>query len=314
MRKALMASVASIALLSGTPAFADVTVTAEIEKDKTITVNELISIIKTVTLTATVTATAGKFAEADAIVNQSNFNNTACENCAEKTDTIGGTGTGTGTGAGGNAVSNNSGTVSVNQSAGNFNNQGNAISAAVDDAITGGGGTTPGGTGVGFAEANASVEQINGGSNSPDPTTTVTDGTSDPAHTILSDGNTVNSVNIVFRTATIQNAINNNTGVVQVNQSPGQMNNQNNSLALAFSVEPGGVALSEADLGQFNVNNNVFESDGVVGNTPQNVGVTKTALITGSINHNIGVVGVNQSSGNMANQANIVAVAAVRTP
>ena len=149
-----------------------------------------------------------------------------------------------------------------------------------------------------------SVEQVNGGSN---------DG-----HEIATDGNIVDTINIVFRNALITNAINNNTGVVQVNQSPGQMNNQSNVLALAFSLRPGGVALAEADLGQFNQGNFVGESDGqqvsgkaVVGD---GIGINKSASITGSINGNIGIVGVNQSAGNMANQANIVSFSAVMVP
>ena len=78
------------------------------------------------------------------------------------------------------------------------------------------------------------------------------------------DGNLVDTVNLLFRDAVIENSINDNTGIVNVNQAPGSMNNQANLVSVAVSlVSPGegGVALSEADLGQVNVGNQVYESD-----------------------------------------------------
>ncbi len=42
--------------------------------------------------------------------------------------------------------------------------------------------------------------------------------------------------------------------------------------------------------------------------------IHKSAAITGSINGNQGIVGVNQAAGNMANQANIVSFSAVMIP
>ncbi len=307
MRKLLMLSVASVALLAGAPAYADVTVTATISKTKDITVNESITISTNVSAQSFIDVTADKFAEADAIVNQSNHGNRACENCAEKTDQIGSTDP---SAAPNDSISGNTGYVSVNQAAGNMNNQGNAVSVAIDSGAFGGAPVVqPTTGGVGFAEANASIEQINGGFNS-----TATEG----PPVIASDPNIVDSINIVFRTALITNAINANKGVVQVNQSPGQMNNQSNVLALAFSERPGGVALAEADLGQFNQTNVSLESDGqhVVGESVvgDGVGVNKTASIIGSINGNTGIVGVNQAAGNMANQANIVSFSAVMVP
>ena len=314
MKKLLATTAVGLALglLPVTGAMADVFVVATIDKTKDITVTETITINKNVSAAGLVNVVADKFAEADAIVNQSNHGNRACENCAEKTDQIGSTDP---SAAADDSVSGNTGYVSVNQAAGNMNNQGNAVSVAIDSGTFGGGTPPPPppptGTGqqatggVGFAEANASVEQINGGFNSGEGS-------------ITSDPNIVDSINIVFRNALITNAINDNTGVVQVNQSPGQMNNQSNVLALAFSERPGGVALAEADLGQFNQNNQSLESDGqqvsgtaIIGD---GVGVNKTASITGSINNNIGIVGVNQAAGNMANQANIVSFSAVLVP
>jgi hypothetical protein len=313
MRKLLMLSVASVALLTAASAYADVTVTATIDKTKDITVNENVTISTNVSAQTFISVTADKFAESDAVVNQSNHGNRACENCAEKSDLIGSSDSSVGAN---DSVSGNAGYVSVNQAAGNMNNQGNAVSVAIDSGSFGGGPPPPPPTtsgeavsGVGFAEANASVQQINGGFNS-----TNTEGPT----TIVGDPNFVDTINVLFRTATIANAINDNTGVVQVNQSPGQMNNQSNVLSLAFSERSGGVALAESDLGQFNQGNFSLESDGqqivedvTVGD---GIGIHKSASILGSINNNIGIVGVNQSAGNMANQANVVSFSAVLVP
>jgi hypothetical protein len=86
------------------------------------------------------------------------------------------------------------------------------------------------------------------------------------------------------------------------------MNNQANALSLAVSLSAG-VALSEADLGQVNTFNTVRESDATSGGAVR-VGINKNADIVGSISGNTGVVGVNQAVGNMANQANVVSIAA----
>jgi hypothetical protein len=95
-----------------------------------------------------------------------------------------------------------------------------------------------------------------------------------------------------------------------VNQATGNNNNQANGLAIAVGLRPGGgVAIAEADLGQFNTYNTVLESNDAGGSDAQ-VGINKSATITGSVNDNTGVIGVNQTVGNMANQANIVAIAA----
>ena len=69
--------------------------------------------------------------------------------------------------------------------------------------------------------------------------------------------------------------------------------------SLPFGVGFGAVvALSEGALGQENALNTVIEA-----------GVIKLASITDSINGNFGVVHVNQATGNMANQANVFALA-----
>jgi hypothetical protein len=299
MRTMLYAGVATAALLIANAASADVFVEADINKTKDITVTENITITKTINLDVIVSIAPGKAAEADGIINQVNQDNEACGNCAEKADTIIDS-------IGGGTSGQNSGIVNVNQSSGNMNNQGNAVSVAVDfvkvpptlppDVPP----PPPGQVGnSGFANSQAHIEQVNGEEDEQ------------------GEGNLVDTVNLLFRDALIETSINDNQGIVNVNQSPGQMNNQANlvSLAVSFvSLEDGagGVALSEADLGQVNVANDAQESDSDPTSTSNPlVGINKTASIDGSINGNTGIVNVNQASGNMANQANNVSAAAV---
>ncbi len=286
MRKLLLAGVAAGVGLWAAAASADVEVTAVITKDKDITVTETIEKFKNVEIDVVVLLLVNKAAEVDSLINQTNFDNEACENCAEKLDWIS------------KSVNNNTGVVSVNQAAGNNNNQANALSAAVDNEDLppelppppeeNGNGTpsTPGG----FAEAQAAVDQVNGGFKAVGPPPN--------EETLTPAGNIVDSVNIVFREARIEGSINNNLGVVGVNQATGNMANQANNVGVAVALSIG-VALAEADLGQENSNNVVHERD-----------VLKTAFLYNSVNGNKGIVGLNQSSGNMANQANVAGLAA----
>jgi len=298
MRTMLYAGVATAALLIANSASADVFVEADITKHKDITVTENITINKTIDLSVTVSIVPEKAAEADGIINQVNQYNEACGNCAEKADTIIDS-------IGGGTSGQNSGIVNVNQSSGNMNNQGNAVSVAVDFVIVPP--TVPPTVppdvpppppqqlvGGGFANSQAHIEQVNGEENEQ------------------GGGNLVDTVNLLFRDALIDNSINGNQGIVNVNQSPGQMNNQANLVSVAVSFAEGGVALSEADLGQLNRFNKAHESaSNATSGADPFIGINKTATIDGSISGNTGIIGVNQASGNMANQANNVSAAAV---
>ena len=274
MRKWIILSLAMWFGIGIGTAYADVTVFATIDKDKDKFVFEQIDKFKHVDLFVTVDVNVIKAAESDALVNQRNDFNEACENCAEKRDFIE------------NSGNTNSGIVTVNQAAGNMNNQASAVSVAIDVRVP----NAPPDVPVpdpddrGFAEAQAAADQRN-------------------------ENNLVESVNLLFRDAIIRDSFSGNTGVVHVNQAAGNMANQANVLSMAVAFTPG-VALSEADLGQVNAFNTVLESDS--GTTL--FGVHKSAEITNSVNGNTGIIGVNQSSGNMANQANVVSFAATQSP
>jgi len=276
MRKFIPISVVGLLVMAlwALPAMAFVNVYADIEKDKNIYVNEYIDIYKLATVEVHVTAEGIVAAEAAALVNQENYANLACEDCAEKTAAIY------------NSVLLNTGITNVNQSVGNMNNQGNVVAVAIDTPRQPGPGDPTGGSG--FSNAQASVDQKQWGIVEVDEVPVVDQ--------VAILGNTIRSINILWRESIIQDSVNTNTGITNVNQAAGQMNNQANATALAVCLD-GAVALSETDLGQSTILGAVYETN-----------TLKTALIDGSISYNRGVTFVNQTSGNMANQGNALSL------
>ncbi|MEW6328469.1 MAG: hypothetical protein AB1487_12915 [Thermodesulfobacteriota bacterium] len=115
-------------------------------------------------------------------------------------------------------------------------------------------------------------------------------------------GNSVAATEIT-RENTIDASLKGAAGILGVNQSAGSINNQDNAASLAVGSKSM-AALSEADLGMVNS-----------GNMSMEAGVTLTdTLSNGALSGAKGIVGVNQSSGCMNNQANVVAVCAVSFP
>lgn len=280
---------------STTPASANVDVFASISKDKDIDITETITVNKTLTIFvgSTFDELPGA-AEASAVLNVTNTGNTvngadpSNPTNQEPTDdseynihlsaVIGSDGE-----DGDGSINDNTGVFGFNQDVGNMSNQANVASVAgIDDLPS-------------FADAQAHVEQENADNTSlefenlRDNTTgeIIEDPTADP------------STFLVNKLASITDSINGNEGVINVNQNAGNMDNQSNAVAAAVGLGAV-VALSDADLGQTNVGNHVDE-----------LATVKRATIEGSINGNSGIVNVNQSTGNMNNQGNVVSLAAI---
>lgn len=260
------------------PALADVTVTAEINKTKDVFVLETIDTTKTVNLNAAVTLLTDTAAEAQAVVNTKN----------EKAGVFVGSRSGPSllppyvttlspstlrrAAKLSNAVQSNTGVMGVNQDAGALANQGNVVSLGMVN--------TPGA----FVNTQAEVQQVNKQSNSD---YIVTPGeVSDPSNTLT-------------------NSILDNTGIVGVNQNTGNLNSQTNAVALAIGLGGARVALSEAALGQVNSGANGVQ------HRAGEVGTVNTNTIENVANNNVAIVGVNQASGSMNNQAGVVSFAAI---
>ena len=282
MRKEILGlAVAALAGAIASPALADVTAVANIDKTKDVSVTEDVTILKDVNVTANVALDTSLAAEALALANISNNDNVTDR-------TIDQTGVAAGlfssdarinrvnsiTGS----ISDNHGTVGVNQDTGNNVNQANLISAALTQQDSS------------FTNSEASVDQSNQNN--------LVDFSWTP------DAEFPDALYDVDLSASMSDSVNDNTGVVGVNQNTGNNNNQTNAVALAAGLplagEPGqGIALAEADLGQENT-----------GNTVHAVNVNANASIDSSISGNTGIVGVNQAVGNNSNEANVASVGA----
>jgi hypothetical protein len=245
------------------PAWADLKVFVQVTKDKDVVIVERLAKFKFVTIGVFGDFHPDGAAEAEALANVRNEDNTVDDN-------VGGTSTNFGIERNAlikGSVNDNTGIVGVNQDVGNMVNQANIVAVAATD------------TRSAFTDAQAAVDQINQNNfsrqeerfdrNDPD------------------------------RTSVILGSVNNNSGIIGVNQNAGNMNNQTNAVALAVGIGSQ-VALAESVLGQVNTGNRVFE-----------VETFKEDRIAGSVNANTGIVGVNQSSGNMNNQASAISFSAI---
>jgi hypothetical protein len=253
------------------PAQASLDLLANITKDKDIFVTERIQIDKNIKIDVKLDNKYEGAAEADALSNQLNENNIVAGNIKValppadklaygiKRDALIQ-----------NSVNANKGIVGVNQDVGNMVNQANVVAVALTTSKSA------------FTNSQAEADQINRNNQ----VTQLEQLQGDPKNPTPD------------RTAEIRDSINFNSGVVGVNQNAGNMNNQLNKLALAVG-EGAKVALSEAALGQVNTGNKKVTE----------VNTVKTDLISGSGSNNSGIVGINQSSGNMNNQASVVSMA-----
>ena len=251
MKKSLIVTFGLMLCLAlAMPAMADVSAQATIEKHKDIYIWECVGIEKHVDVCVDVELETSAAAEAQALVNQVNAFGAEASlgfDCGDPysamTDSIKG----------------NTGIVGVNQASGALTNQGNVVAVA---ATTGK---------KAFADAQAAVDQANA----------------------LAVAVELLNVSADVMTGSIVG----NAGIVGVNQTAGSLNNQANTVALSAGLEGSYVSLAEADLGQQNTCTLVID-----------LATTRLDMICSSIVGNHGVVGVNQSAGNLNNQANLVSI------
>lgn len=153
------------------------------------------------------------------------------------------------------------GIVSINQSPGNNNNQGNLVSFA-------------------YAEADGGTALLAGGSAE-----------------VLNRDNMLDATAMARTNLIDSGAFADFAGALQVNQSAGNLNNQNNILSIA-SGNHGIVAISEAALGQQVARNSIRE-----------MAVLKHDIISAAAFSGVsGVVSINQSSGCGNNQTNMIVI------
>jgi hypothetical protein len=166
------------------------------------------------------------------------------------------------------SINNNKGVVQFNQDVGNVTNQSNTIAAGIELSSE-----------KSFVNAEGYAEQI-----------------TQSNHVVHREGQLAPR-NAPPMASTITNSIWNNEGVVMANQNTGNMNTQTNVLTAAVGGSAV-YALADAGLAQEISYNSVHE-----------INTVKRDLIANSANSNKGVVMVNQSTGNMNQQATIVNLA-----
>jgi hypothetical protein len=153
------------------------------------------------------------------------------------------------------------GIVSINQSPGNNNNQGNMVSFAYVKA-----------DGDSLLMARGAAE-------------------------VLNRNNIVDAVDMARTNVIEGGAFRDFSGGLQINQSAGNLNSQNNILAIAAG-SGGSFTLSDAALGQQ-----------VAGNQVREMSVLKQDIIAANaFSHAAGIVSVNQSSGCGNNQTNLIVI------
>jgi len=290
-------------------ALADVYVQAYITKDKTLTVDESYDVHKFVHLFTWDWIPVDASSEQHIFKNQRNQFNFVQDEDAQASANITG------------SAATTTGIVLINQAPGFINNQGNEVSVTfaespgnvgyrpqpsptIDstplsfDGVPQVAQFNPETAGV-FAHAEVSVQQVNG---QDPPKATDPQGTTFPSYGFSLDPGSFSNEYINVDPSTLSDTIDGSfgggTGVVGVNQAAGSLNNQNNALAVALGDHVVH-ALGEADLGQFNSFNEVNVIDQV-----------RTDTISGdSFSGFSGVAMVNQSSGSINNQANVVDIA-----
>ena len=96
----------------------------------------------------------------------------------------------------------------------------------------------------------------------------------------------------------IKDSFNDNRGMVNMNQASGSLNNQSIIRAISFVADPDALNMTqEVDAQQMGVN------------TLVSINVTSEDIIENSFNNNVGIFAVNQSSGNLNIQTDIIAIA-----
>jgi hypothetical protein len=120
---------------------------------------------------------------------------------------------------------------------------------------------------------------------------------------------------LISLTATIDRSVNDNSGIIGVNQDVGANVNQGNVVAFAQSDAESAFADSQAQMDQINRLNTAWQVECFIEDCPapgpsgtSGPRLTRSALISESIIGNAGAVQVNQNAGSNNNQANALAL------
>lgn len=254
MRKLALLSTVAALVFGASSANADVFVRGDVQKDVDIYIYEKIDTFKYIKINTHVFVDPKAVADSNTTFNQNNTWNISCQDCTLKIDLLDW------------SVNANTGITSVNQAAGNQNNQGTGISFAFVDGS---------GKYGGFASS-----QVAGNQQNSDNVVAYNQYRWDPASIMIG-------------------SVNGNQGITAVNQASGTQNNQANGVSIA-ATRMYGVALSDSALGQVNSHNSVSEQGAVRistinGSINRNQGITQVNQSTGNMGNQSNTVSLSAS-------------------
>lgn len=289
-------AVAGVFLLGVGSAQADLTVNGTVTKTKTITMDETVTVNKTVNLNVTRDFVPDAAAEQLIFKNQRNGDNIVeDENALSLALLLG------------DSFSSADGVVMINQSPGHANNQANEVSVTFANEIA----QEPALPQGVYTHAQIDVEQINGADpEQPESANSYVNlspglfvdaiagiGEAGGDGTGPIDGDLTALLEVLLSGNPFDGAGEGGSGIVAINQAANSLNNQNNGVAIALG-DRSSFALGDLELGQFNQQNLVDVSDQI-----------RVDLIAGgAFSGFAGVVQINQASGAVNNQANLLDV------
>jgi len=125
------------------------------------------------------------------------------------------------------------------------------------------------------------------------------------AHVVASQtlANNVLNLQDMSSSALIQDSFNGDAGIIDVNQQAGDLNNQANVRAFAYTPGLGTLQAAQADVTMAMYGNSITTSGGAL-----------SAGIDGSFNNTVGIVGVNQAAGSLNEEVNVLALSLGASP
>ena len=123
-------------------------------------------------------------------------------------------------------------------------------------------------------------------------------GSASGSSTGILTGNSLQEANVQSNTEFLSSG-NQNTGLINLNQASGNLNNQANLRAIFLSTDPSSVVTLLQLGGSVEVSHNQISSSGAM----------KQDVIQGSFQDNLGVIGINQAAGSLNSQTNTLALA-----
>lgn len=121
-------------------------------------------------------------------------------------------------------------------------------------------------------------------------------------------GNEITEIDVDSSATIWGSSFNGVDGIISINQAPGSMNNQGNSVSISFAADGADSLLRSASSFNQSSSGNTLNAEGAEGFTRSNT------IKANAFNGLSGVIGVNQSAGNLNSQNNITCISTGGNP